>query len=267
MNKRINQKRAIYNYGYSDVNGIKMYYEIHGVKGDFLVLIHGGGSSLGTSFGKILPFLGRYFKVIAVELQAHGHSTDRNSPESFELDADDVIGLLRNLKISRASFFGFSNGGNTAMVIARRHLEFVDKLILASTFYKREGLQPGFFEGLERASINDMPEVLKEAFLRINPDPSSLLTMFNKDKDRMLRFKEWNDEDLNSIKVPTLIISGDKDVVRLEHSVKMSRLIPNSRLMILPSDHGSYIGAAESEGSGTKIIKMTLEVIKHFLMS
>ena len=73
--------------GYAPVNGINMYYEIHGT-GEPLVLIHGGGSTIQTSFGRILPLLAQQFKVIAVELQAHGHTSDRNSPESFEQDAE-----------------------------------------------------------------------------------------------------------------------------------------------------------------------------------
>ena len=93
---------ATFKSGYSDVNGLKMYYETHGNKGDFLVLIHGGGSTIGTTFGKILPMLAKDHKVIAVELQAHGHTNDRNSPESFEQDADDVAVLLHNLHISKA---------------------------------------------------------------------------------------------------------------------------------------------------------------------
>ena len=75
--------------GYANVNGIKMYYEIHG-EGKPLVLIHGGGSTIQTTFGKVLPLLAGKYKVIAVELQAHGHTSDRNAPETFQQDADDV---------------------------------------------------------------------------------------------------------------------------------------------------------------------------------
>lgn len=95
--------------GYSDVNGIKMYYEIHG-EGEPLVLLHGGGSTIQSSFGRILPQLAKYNCVIAVELQNHGRSGGRNIPETFEQDADDVAMLLHNLKIEKATFFGFSNG-------------------------------------------------------------------------------------------------------------------------------------------------------------
>ena len=251
--------------GYSNVNGIKMYYEVHGDKGEFLVLIHGGGSTIGTSFGKILPMLAKDHQVIAVELQAHGHTGDRNSPESFEQDADDVAALLHNLNIPKASFLGFSNGGNTAMQIAFRHPEIVNKLILASTFYKREAFPHGFFEGMKQATIKDMPEALRNAFLKINPDSNSLLTMFNKDRERMVQFKDWKDETISSIKAPTLIIDGDHDVISPEHAIAMSRLIVNSRLMILPATHGSYMGAAESPEPGSKMPEMTVEIIEEFL--
>lgn len=250
--------------GYSNVNGIKMYYELHGDNGDYLVLIHGGGSTIGTSFGRILPLLARAHKVIAVELQAHGHTSDRNAPENFEQDADDVAKLLSNLNISKASFFGFSNGGNTAMQIVYRHPEIVNKLIIASSFYKREGMIPGFFDGLKKATIKDMPESLRNAFLQINPDSSGLLIMFNKDRERMIQFKDWPDGVLSSINAPSLIISGDRDVVLPEHAVAMSKLIKNSRLMLLPATHGSYMGADDSDPAN-KSIEMTVGVIEEFL--
>ena len=96
--------------GYSPANGISMYYEIHG-QGATLVLIHGGGSTIQTSFGRILPNLAKGRKVLAIELQGHGHTLDRNTPETFEQDADDVAAVLHHLKIEKADFFGFSNGG------------------------------------------------------------------------------------------------------------------------------------------------------------
>ncbi len=250
--------------GYSNVNGIKMYYEIHGNEKP-LVLIHGGGSTIQTTFGRIIPELARHFQIIAVELQAHGHTEDRNAPESFEQDADDVAMLLKNLHISNASVFGFSNGGNTAIQLAVRHPGFVDKLILASTFYKREGLVPGFFEGMENATLNDMPKVLIDAFLEINPDSAKLLSMFNKDRERMLGFKDWNDETIASIKVPVLIINGDRDVILPGHALAMSKLIENSRLMILPTSHGSYIGVAEFPEQESDMLNFTLDIIKNFL--
>jgi pimeloyl-ACP methyl ester carboxylesterase len=250
--------------GYALVNGINMYYEIHGA-GEPLVLIHGGGSTIQTSFGRILPLLAQQFKVIAVELQAHGHTSDREAPESFEQDADDVAALMKHLSVNKAHFLGFSNGGNTAMRIAMRHSVLVNKLVLISSFYKREGLMPGFFEGMEHATLDDMPELLKSNYLKINNDGKGLLTMFTKDRNRMLQFRDWSDDELRSIKSPTLLICGDHDVMTPQHTVKMSQLIPNAQLMIQPGTHGSFIGEVCSVVEGSKIPEMTVVAIEEFL--
>jgi pimeloyl-ACP methyl ester carboxylesterase len=250
--------------GYAPVNGIKMYYEVHG-RGEPLVLIHGGGSTIQTSFGRILPLLSPHYKIIAMELQAHGHTSDRDAPESFEQDADDVAALLRYLSISNAHILGFSNGGNTAMRIAMRHPELVNKLVAISSFYKREGMIPGFFGGMQHATIDNMPELLKKYYLEINNDEKGLLAMFTKDRDRMLHFKDWNDDELRSIESPALLICGDRDVMTTEHTVKMSRLIPTAQLMIHPGTHGSCIGEVCAVEEGSRMPEMTTEMILEFL--
>jgi pimeloyl-ACP methyl ester carboxylesterase len=249
---------------YASVNGLNMYYEIHG-EGTPLVLIHGGGSTIQTSFSKILPLLARHYKVIAVELQAHGHTSDRESAESFEQDADDVAGLLGHLKINKARFLGFSNGGNTAMQIAIRHPALVNKLVVISSFYKRDGMIPGFFEGMEKTTIEHMPGLLKTYYLQINDDKKGLQTMFDKDRERMLGFKDWSDEQLRSIQAPTFLIIGDHDIVTPGHAVKMSQLIPNSQLMILPGTHGSFIGEVCAAEEGSKMPEITVAIIEEFL--
>lgn len=88
-----------------------------------------------------------------MELQAHGHTLDIDRPLSFEQDADDVAALLEQLHIEKADIMGFSNGGTTALQIAIRHPELVNKLVLASAAYKRDGMQPGFFEAFKNASL------------------------------------------------------------------------------------------------------------------
>lgn len=250
-------------FAYAPVNGIKMYYEVHGT-GTPLVLIHGGGSTINTTFGRILPLLSQHYKVIAMELQAHGRTSDRNAPESFEQDADDVAALLHHLNISKAHIMGFSNGGNTAMQIAVRHAALVNKLVIISAFYKREGMISGFFDGMQLATIDNMPAPLKDGYLQVNNDPQGLQTMFNKDRERMLNFKDWSDETLTSIQAPALLISADHDVAKPEHAVKMSQLIPNAELMILPGTHGSCIGEICSNQS-SEIPEATVAVIREFL--
>ena len=110
-----------------------------------------------------------------------------------------------------------------------------------------------------------MPQTLKTAFLEITPDSSKLLNMFNKDRERMLQFKDWKDDDLRSIQVPSLIICGDQDVVLPAHAIAMSKLIHGSRLMILPATHGSYIGVSENKNPMDNLPAMTVEIIKEFL--
>jgi pimeloyl-ACP methyl ester carboxylesterase len=249
---------------YANVNGIKMYYEIYG-EGEPLVLIHGGGSTIQTTFEKILPKLAQHYKCIAVELQAHGRTSDRNAPESFTQDADDVAALLKQLNFNKASFFGFSNGASTTMQIAIRHPALVDKIIVVAGAYKREGFIPGFFDGFKHATLETMPQGLRDAFLKVNPDSAALLNMFNKDVARMVAFKDWSDEDLKSIKAPALIINADKDVILPEHALKMSQLIPNARLIILPGVHGECIGEIETASLNSKQPEMVVELVKEFL--
>ena len=226
---------------YANVHGLKMYYEVHG-NGFPLVLIHGGGSTIGTTFGRILPALVKTHKVIAVEMQAHGHTADIDRPLSFEQDADDVAELLKQLHISKADIFGFSNGASTTLEIAIRHPELVNKIIVASTMYKKDGSYPWFWDMMAHPTFEQMPQPLKDAYLQINPDTNALHTMYKRDVARMQSFKDIKEEDIKSIKAPALIIIGDKDVVRPEHAVEMYRQMQHAQLMVLPGGHGEYMG-------------------------
>jgi pimeloyl-ACP methyl ester carboxylesterase len=259
-----NNSRQNITTGYAPVNGLKMYYEIHG-QGKPLVLIHGGGSTIQSTFGKILPLFAQRYQVIAVEMQAHGHTSDRNADETFQQDAADVVGLMEYLKIQKAHFIGFSNGGQTAMQIGISHPAMVDKLVLISSFYKRDGTTPGFFDGMQGATLENMPAPLKAAYLEINNDREGLQAMFNKDRNRMVHFKDWPDEEIRSIHAPTLVIAGDRDVVTPEHAAHMCQLISNARLMILPGNHGSFIGEACSVEKESIMTEITVRAIEEFL--
>jgi len=226
---------------YADVNGLRMYYEIHGTPGANppLVLLHGGGSTIETSFGRVLPELAKHRQVIAFEQQGHGHTADiAGRPFTFEQSADDAAALLRHLGVERADFFGYSNGGSIALQIAIRHPKLVHKLVVASAMYKRDGMYPSFWDGMRHASLSSMPPELREAYLRTAPHPEQLQSFHDKSVKRMLDFKDWPAEMLKGIEAPTLIINGDNDVVRTEHAVEMYRLIPHAQLLVLPgTDH------------------------------
>lgn len=241
-----------------------MYYEIHG-SGTPLVLIHGGGSTIKSNFATILPELSKTHKVIAVELQAHGHTLDIDRPMTFEQDADDVAALLKQLNIPKANIMGFSNGGTTALQIAIRHPEVVNKLILASACYKRDGLVPGFFEGMQHASLDNMPPQLKEAYLEANPDQKGLQAMFTRDATRMIHFKDISDADIKAIQAPALVINGYTDVVLPEHALALSRALPHGQLAILPGGHGDYIGEICTVNKNSNLPALVTAIMEDFL--
>jgi pimeloyl-ACP methyl ester carboxylesterase len=250
--------------GYSEVNGLKMYYELYG-QGKPLVLIHGGGSTIQTSFEKVIPLLAKNRMVLAMELQAHGRTSDRDADLTFEQDADDVATLLKNLAIDEADIFGFSNGGTTALQLAIRHPQLVDKLILGSALAKRNGVPDWFWGFMQQAKLENMPEALKEGYKKVAADPSGLQVMHDRDAKRMVNFKDIPDEQIKSIQAPTFIIIGDKDVITPEHALELHRQIENSQLAVLPGGHGEYIGEVTTLTPDFKEADLAVPMIEKFL--
>ncbi|GEO11756.1 alpha/beta fold hydrolase [Segetibacter aerophilus] len=248
---------------YATVNGLKMYYEIHGA-GSPLVLIHGGGSTIQTTFGRVLHDFAKARKIIAVEMQAHGHTADIDRPLSFAQDADDIAALLKHINIAKVDIFGFSNGASTTLQFAIRHPEMTNKIIVASTFYKKAGAPGWFWEMMSGATFEGMPQPYKEAFLKINPDEKALYRMYERDIARMQSFTDISEEQIKSIKAPAFIVIGDKDVTTAEHAVEMHRLLPNSRLAIIPGGHGDYIGELTTP-QDSMLIAATVSLINKFL--
>ncbi len=266
----MNANHIKFENGYSDVNGLKMYYEIYqSVQADTttvpIVLVHGGGSTIQTSFEKVIQLLAKHRKVIAVELQAHGRTNDRNADLSFEQDADDVAALLKNLGIAKADFLGFSNGGTTTLQIAIRHPQLVGKMILGSALAKRNGVPIWFWEFMQQAKLENMPAQLQLAYKKVSPNSSGLQVMHDRDAKRMVNFKDIPNEQIEAIKVPTLLIIGDKDVITLEHAVEMHRQIANSSLAVIPGGHGSYIGEITTITPEFKESDLVVPLMEKFL--
>jgi pimeloyl-ACP methyl ester carboxylesterase len=249
---------------YADVNGIKMYYEIHGT-GAPLVLLHGGGSTIRTSFGRILPVLAKTHQVIAIELQAHGHTGDRNAPETFEQDAVDVVELLRQLNIPKTDILGFSNGGMTTLQIAIKYPGILRKAVIASAIYKRSGVPPGFWDGFATAKLTDMPQLYRDEYMSINHNQAGLQNMFNKDVQRMATFQGWSDDAIRSIQTPALVVAGDHDVATPEHTVELYHLLPHARLSIFPAAHGEYMGEALFPNTDDKMPAFFVDLVNKFL--
>ena len=241
-----------------------MYYETHG-RGQPLVLLHGGGSTIETTFGRVITELAKTRQIIAVELQGHGHTGDIDRALSFEQDADDVYALLTELNIEKADFIGFSNGGSTAMQVAIRHPDKVRKLIVCSSFFKREGIYPHVWNFISKGTVDLMPRQLKEAYLAINNDQNALKAMHDRDRQRMMDYKDWSEDQIRAIRAETLLIIGDVDVVKPEHAVEMYRLIPKARLAIIPGGHGEYLGEITVHKSNSKQPKFFVELTNEFL--
>jgi pimeloyl-ACP methyl ester carboxylesterase len=220
--------------GYAVVNGLKMYYEIHGT-GKPLVLLHGA-----FGWATVYPSLAKNRQVIAVELQGHGHTGDIDRPLSIEQMADDTAALLEHLKIGKADFFGYSMGGNVALGIAIRHPNVVDRLAInGSNFGKIEdAYEPETFKQFKSLSADFAPPMLKDAYDKVAPDPRQWPVLVAKIKKMGLEFKGFTREEMKSIKARVLITLGDRDGVRLEHAVEMFRLIPSAQLAVFPGgDH------------------------------
>jgi pimeloyl-ACP methyl ester carboxylesterase len=236
--------------GYAQVNGLQMYYEVQGAPSAAhppLVLLHGGGDTIKTSFGHVLPLLARDREVIAVEQQGYGHTADvAGRPFAFEQSADDTAALLESLHIDPADLFGFSNGGTIALQVAIRHPRFVRKLVVASAFFKREGGDPQFWDIFSNPKLESMPKELRDAYLEVAPHPEDLQALFDKSVERMRNFKDIPDDAIHGIAAPTLVMAGDADVVRPEHAVELFRLLPHAQVALLPgTDHMAMMTRAE----------------------
>jgi pimeloyl-ACP methyl ester carboxylesterase len=235
-----------------------MYYEIHGT-GQPLVLLHGAFSAIGTSFGQLLPGLAGTRQVIALELQGHGHTADIERPLTLEGLADHVASAVDQLGVGPADISGYSTGAAVALRLVLRHPDVVRKLILASVTYTMEGVHPGLMEGLGEMT----PEMMHgspwhEEYLRIAPRPEDFPRLFAKKTQMDQQIKDLPAEAISAIKVPTLLIIGDSDLVRPEHAVEMFRLlgggifgdtpagVPDSQLAILPgTSHVTVVNRAD----------------------
>ncbi len=249
---------------YAPVNGLRMYYEDHG-RGRPLVLLHGGGSTVQTSFGAILPRLARTRRVIAPEQQGHGHTADVDRPLTFEQMADDTAALLERLGVREADVLGFSNGGTVALQLAIRHPRLVRRLVVCSGMFARDGLPPEVWRGFEHASPASMPAPLREAYLAAAPAPEALPTLVAKTVAMLQRFTGIPEPALRAIRAPTLVMTGDADVSP-EHSARLARILTNAQLAVLPgSGHGTYLGAADAAKPGSPLPDLSVTMIEAFL--
>ena len=239
---------------YALVNGLNMYYEVHGT-GEPLVLLHGAYTTIDTCFGQLLPALAQSRQVIAIEQQGHGHTEDIGRPLTFQQMADDMAGLLRHLNIGKADILGYSMGGTIAVEMGIHHPELVRKLVNISSPYKRDGWHPDVYTTIEQIT----PEMfvgtgLLEAYAEVAPNPDGWATLVQKLKTLDLEYVGRTSEEFQSIKAPALIMLGDSDGVRLESALDMFTLLgggvfgdiaglPHSQLAVIPGS--THVGVIQ----------------------
>ncbi len=235
---------------YASVNGLNLYYEIHGT-GEPLILLHGGVGAI-QMFGEVLPSLAQNRRVVAVDLQAHGRTADIDRPLSFELMAGDIAALIKQLGIEEADVMGYSLGGGVALRTAIQHPEVVRKLVLVSTPFKRDGWYPEILAGMGQMGPQ-VAEPMKQTpmyqlYASIAPKPEDWPVLLTRLGDLLRQDYDWSNE-VAAIKAPTLIVVGDADSVRTAHAVAFFELLgggkvdggwdgsgmSNARLAILPA--------------------------------
>jgi pimeloyl-ACP methyl ester carboxylesterase len=254
--------------GYAPVNGLQMYYEIHGSGGTPLLLLHGGLFDIDLQFGELLPGLSATRQVIAVDFQGHGRTNDADRLLRCADLASDVVGVLEHLGVARVDVFGFSVGGGTALHLAVKHPELVRKVIVSSASFNTDGLRPenaGAVGSMTVEMIAGTP--MEQAYRAKSPHPDKLQDLLDKLGTFDEGFTGWSDADIEGIAAPTLITVGDCDAVTLDHAVRFLRLrgggvngdfegVPASQLAVFPGTT-HFFGLARTE--------LVLDVVLHFL--
>ncbi|MFC5502049.1 alpha/beta fold hydrolase [Lysinimonas soli] len=255
--------------GFASSGELRMYYELHGepVPGTRpLLLIHGGGATIQTNWEHLIPLVTPSRQVIAVEEQGHGRTQPIDRELTPELSADDVAATLTQLGLGPVDVLGFSSGGRVALALAVRHPQLVGRLIVASGFARRDDMIDGFWQMLGEATLAGMPQVYRDADLALNDgDPAHLQRLFDIDSRRMLTSPDLSEEALAAISAPTLVVIADRDVVTVEGALRLSRSIPDARLMVVPGNHGDYLGERGSFGGDTAAVRRTVPWLLAFL--
>ncbi len=232
---------------YATVNGLQMYYEVHGPEtGRPLVLLHGAFSGIGVDFAELLPALAQNRRVIAVEQQAHGHTADIDRPLRVEHMADDTAALLGQLGVTQADVLGYSVGATVALLMGVAHPELVHKLVLVTPGYDNNSLHPGLLDGLQ----DFKPEMLHgtpfhDYYLATAPRPEDFPRLVEKKVEMDRHYPDHPKSAIEALAAPVLLVAGDSDIVRNDYVVEFFGLLggnvvgdmaglPDSQLAILP---------------------------------
>jgi pimeloyl-ACP methyl ester carboxylesterase len=253
LNSHAQQPLTPASSGYAPVNGSKVYYEVYGA-GDPIVLLHGAYMTINSNWSELIPILSKTRKVIALEMDGHGHTPLSQRPFSYQTLAGDVATVLGHLKIDSADILGFSYGGTIAYQFAIQQPAMTKKLIIISSTHKSEGwlgIMYAMLTGLKSDAFDNTP--IRSEYIRSAPDTSN----WHKFIGAMLKFSaekfDLGDDRIKNIKAPVLLIMGDNDGVDKKVLAETYSLLggnvfgdivglPRSQLAILPAKgHGTLI--------------------------
>ncbi len=230
--------------GYAPVNGINMYYEVHGPDkpgfgksgacpapyGEPVVLLHGAFMTITNNWDapneqNWIGELAKTRRVIAIELQGHGRTADVPRDFTYENLADDVAALLKHLKIPRADLIGYSMGGAVAMQCAIRHPDKVRKAVILSSTFRPDGMVAGAGELISKLTADDFKgSPLETEYKKLSPTPDDFPKFVKKLVAMFAKGYDLGADKLKATTAPMFIIHGDADGVRLEHIAEMFRL-------------------------------------------
>ncbi|HVF17477.1 MAG TPA: alpha/beta hydrolase [Steroidobacteraceae bacterium] len=210
--------------GYAPVNGLKMYYEIHG-KGEPVILLHGSFMTITNNWQEMIPALAKSRRVIAIEMQGHGRTADINREFSYGNLADDVVAALDYLKVEKADLIGYSMGGTVALQTAIRHPNKVRKVVSISAVFRHDGWV--------KEALDAYPQINAEAFKgspleaeykKLSPTPNEFSNFVKRTISMDLKPYDFGADKLKATQAPMFFIHGDADGVRLGHIAEMFRL-------------------------------------------
>ncbi|MGV8878115.1 MAG: alpha/beta fold hydrolase [Sphingobacteriaceae bacterium] len=222
---------------YYHIRGFKMYAEVYG-KGKPLLMIHGNGGNM-AAFSGTIPYFAQRYQVIVADSRAQGKSVDLQDSLSFEMMADDYAALLHVMHVDSADVIGWSDGGINALLLAMRHPEKVAKLAAtgANLWPDSTALVPGFWKQ-EQQDFNDYQH--------------KTLTTPEEKNNYKIFLLDWLQPNiplsaLQKVQCPALIISGDHDLILLEHTVSIYKNIPKANLWVLPNSGHATLKEHEEE--------------------
>jgi pimeloyl-ACP methyl ester carboxylesterase len=224
--------------GYAPVNGLQLYWESYG-EGPPLVLLHGGMLTIELNFATLIPTLAGSHRVIGVEQQGHGRTGTIDREITYRNLASDVVALLDQLSIDRATVVGHSMGGGVAWELAVSHPDRVSAIVPMSTSVRREGLHPDLSDPSTFETSPIMPTAqdfadFSAAYQRLSPHPEKfeefLATLGAMDQ----HFAGWSDEQLAAISCPVLVVQGDHDFTLVDHAAFILDRVPGAALAVLP---------------------------------